>query len=636
MWQQYKRWSALLALTATLIFGLAAAPAALAGLANHEPAYSDIDACNQGEADNPAHHHDHAAERAIAAIPVHWRDPQHPRGEEGESRWVRFKLLGINDFHGQLEGKTLFGRPVGGAAVLAAYLEAAGNDDTPALIVHAGDHVGASPPISALLQDEPSIEFLNLLANKYCHYAADMRPGRHEQEGHERDDDAHRAHRQARCNIVGTLGNHEFDEGSTELLRLLNGGNHANGPYLEDPYRGARYPMVSANVVDARTGKPLIAPYVIQRVRGMRVAFIGAVLKDTPTIVTPTGVAGLRFLDEADAINHYIPELKRRGVRAIVVLIHQGLYQKSYDGPTREGDPALSGAIIDIVKRLDDEVDIVVSGHSHTFTNALVPNHNGKSILLTQAFSKSTAYADIDVAIDPRSHDIVEKSARIVTTYADVPPGDHPDARVAALVAKAKARVAPLVERVIGTAAAAITRDTSAAGESALGNLIADAQRQAMGTDFAFMNPGGIRADLAAGAVTWGDLFTVQPFGNDLVKMTLTGAQVLRLLEQQWEGQDYPRLLKTAGLIYTWDANAPVGARVVEAHLPNGTPLDPAAQYSVTVNSFIAAGGDKFTVLTEGTDRVIGPVDLDALVDHIGALPQPFAATVEGRILRLN
>lgn len=576
------------------------------------------------------HDHDEDStprERAHAEKRVEWRG-----GQMADT--LKVKILSINDFHGQLSaGRRVANRPVGSAGVLASYLRNAqrGQEDN-TIIVHAGDHVGATPPSSALLQDEPAIMFLNQLANDDCRYP--KRPGRAQHES-EPDERAHRPGWRSKCNVVGTLGNHEFDEGVTELKRLLYGGNHANGPFLEDPWRGARFPYVSANVVDEKTGQPILPPYVIKKIDGMPIAFIGAVLKSTPTIVTPSGVAGLRFLDEADAINSYIPELRRKKVRAIVVLIHQGGRQSTYTGSTRPDAPAVAGDIVDIVQRLDDEVDVVVSGHYHSFTNALLNNQNGKPILVTQAFASGTAYADIDLEISRASRDVVAKSAAIITTWADEGPGLAPDKQAVALTEAAESKVAPLLNRVIGQAAADITRSQNSAGESALGNLIADAQRAAMSSDFAFMNAGGIRADIAAGEVTWGELFTVQPFGNSLVKMDLTGQQIYTLLEQQWAGQPYARILKTSGLSYTWDAAAPAGSRIVSVHR-NGVPIDPAASYTVTVNSFIADGGDNFTVLREGVNRVIGPVDLDALIAHIRALPQPFTATVEKRIKRIN
>ncbi len=575
--------------------------------------------------------------REIANIPLHWIESSDNLHSEADS-WVRFKILGLNDFHGQLStGRKVGARPVGSAAVLAAYLQAAeAQSENGALIVHAGDHVGATPPVSALLQDEPSISFLNMLANDYCEKSDDESDNESEDHNEEHDSDDEQDFDSQKCNIVGTLGNHEFDEGKIEMLRLINGGKHINGPFLEKEYAGASFPYVSANVINTATGKPLLKPYVIKRVKGIPVAFIGAVLKQTPTIVTPTGVAGLSFIDEADAINSYIPELHQQGVRSIIVTIHQGTRQRYYAGPTVTDVSAPDSAILDIVKRLDDEIDIVISGHSHSFTNALIPNANGKEILLVQAFSRGTAFDDVDIAIDPESHDIVEKSARIVTTYADTGAGLFPDMKVAAMVAKAEAAVAPLISQVIGSTLNGISRSENAAGESALGNLIADAQRSKMATDFAFMNAGGIRSDIPAGNVSWGDLFTVQPFANNLVTMKLSGEQIIRLLNQQWAGQPYPRILKISGLSYTWDNALPAANRIVEVRKNDGTLLSMTAIYSITVNSFIAAGGDNYTVLTEGTNRLIGTNDLDALIEYIGVMPQPFNTLIEGRIKRLN
>ena len=568
--------------------------------------------------------------RSEAARRVEWEQ----EGTRGAPR-VAVKILGINDFHGQLSaGKLVSRRPVGSAGVLAAYLRsasAAAPEST--LLVHAGDHVGASPASSALLQDEPAISFLNQLANRHCReLEAEDRGG---VGGAEEEDDRFEGWMDPRCNVAGAVGNHEFDEGIAELRRLLGGGNHAKGPFLENPWRGARYPTLAANVVDATTGKPVLPPYVVKRVGGVPIAFVGVVLKETPTIVTPTGVAGLRFLDEADAVNAYVPVLQRRGVRAIVVLIHQGGSQRSFTGAT---DPAgvVSGAIVDIVKRLDDEVDLVVSGHTHSFTNAILQNQHGKSVLVTQSFSAGTAYADIDLEIDRETRDVVKKSASIVTTWADAGPGLTPDPAAAALTAAAEARVAPLVNQVIGTATTTLPAAGGPSGESSLGDLIADAQRAAVpGADLAFMNPGGVRADLAAGPVTWGNLFAIQPFGNSLVALTLTGDQVRQLLEQQWQGQPFPRILHVSGLSYTWDAASPVGSRVVEIR-KGGALLDLAASYRVVVNNFMAAGGDNFTVLVSGGNPVGGAQDIDALIAWVKSLPQPFGAPDGGRITRLH
>ena len=559
--------------------------------------------------------------RAHASRPVRWRRPYPPA-----SGVVAARLLGINDFHGRLaEGLLVSSRPVGGAAVLASYLKAAGEGfEGRSLIVHAGDLVGASPPSSALLQDEPTIAFMNLLANRHCRGAAQHSP---------------------RCNIVGTPGNHEFDEGADELLRLVYGGEHESGPFLEDPYPGARFPYVSANVVHADGGS-LLPSSVVVLLGGVRVGVIGAVLKETPSIVTPTGVAGLEFLDEATAINAAVAELRARGIEAIVVTIHQGAPQApASDGAT---DPAatLGAPISGIVEALDDAVDVVISGHSHSFSNALVKNRNGVDILVTQAFSNGTAFGQIDLELDRASGDVASKTARIVSTFSDQAPGDARDPEVQALVDAATAAVAPLVNEVVARIGADITRAQNEAGESALGDLIADSQRAALGTDFAFMNPGGIRADLSFaadptnaadldGSATWGELFTIQPFGNSLVSMELTGEQIIELLEQQWLGQTSPRMLQVSGLTYTWDAAAPDGEKIVDVSR-DGAALDPSATYTVTVNNFIAAGGDSFTVLTSGANQLGGPLDLDALIEFLATQPSPVAPPALARITRLN
>jgi 5'-nucleotidase len=531
---------------------------------------------------------------------------------------LHVKLLGFNDFHGQLDlGRKVGTRPVGGASVLVSYLRAAqaGIEDQ-TFIVHAGDEVGASPPDSALLQDEPSIQVLNLLANSSCSYTDKLNPA---------------------CNLVGTLGNHEFDEGRVELLRLLDGGNFPTGPFLEDPYRGARFPYVSANVVDQTTGQPLIQPLVVKQTHGVPVAFIGSVLKGTPTIVTPTGVAGLNFLDEADAINSYVPGLKAMGVHTIVVTIHQGGFQTSYNGPTDPTRTLSSGPeILDIVSRLDDEIDVVISGHTHAFTNALIPNAHGKPILVTQAFSFSTAYDDVDLLIDPVSKDVVSKTAQIVTTFGDAGPGLTPAADAQAITNAAFSRVAPLITQVFGFANTVFTRTENAAGESTLGDLIADAQAEATGTQLAFMNAGGIRADLDAGDITYNDLFTIQPFGNTMVTMSLTGGQIYQVLEQQFPGafgQTVQRIMKTSGFHYTWDSTKPAGSKIVEVDI-GGVPIDLNATYAVTCNNFMATGGDGFTTFTLGTNQVGGPIDLDVLIEYVKH-HTPFTAGTLDRITRL-
>jgi 2',3'-cyclic-nucleotide 2'-phosphodiesterase (5'-nucleotidase family) len=507
------RFLACLGATATLVLVGLARPAAATAADDH------LGCVHQDE-------YDGQPLRRLAEKIVAWHEARLPPASDPR-KWQKVQLLGINDFHGALSPRKLGTADVGGAAYLAAYLKkAAAEAAGPTFVVHAGDHVGASPPNSALLQDEPSVSFLNLVGNSYCGYWRRLDP---------------------RCNLVGTPGNHEFDEGKGELLRLIHGGNHPKGPFLEPTWRGATFPYVSANVVDARTRLPILPPFVIKQVSNrVNVAFVGAVLKGTPSIVTPAGVAGLQFLDEAEAINRTIPFIKALGVKAIVVTIHEGGFQTNNTGGAGGPDPA-----------------------------------------------------------------------------------------VAALVAAADGRVAPVVNQVVAQTTAPLTRGQNAAGESALGNLIADAQRWKMGTDFAFMNPGGVRADVDAGPVTWGDLFAVQPFANDLVTMKLTGQQVLDLLAQQFA---VGRILQVSGLRFSWRdgdgaGNGPLlGALMGVTGGGGGAAIDPAASYTVTVNSFLAGGGDNFTVLRDGADRVVGPVDLDALVEYVQQLAQPIGAGIEGRV----
>jgi 5'-nucleotidase len=524
---------------------------------------------------------------------------------------VRVRVLGLNDFHGQLEpGRTFMERPVGSAPVLAAYLRAsAAAFSGPTLIVHAGDWVGASPPSSALLQDEPSIGWLNLLANASCSYARRDHP---------------------RCNLAAAPGNHEFDEGVAELLRLVRGGRSPRGAFLEQPYRGARFPYVCANVLERDSERSLLPPYVIKQVGSLRLAIIGAVTEDTPNLVVKSGVRGVRFTDAAAAVNRQVKVLKAQGIEAILVSVHKGGAQEPYAGPTRPDAPGPREGIVDFIQRLDSAVDVVVSGHAHAFTNALMRNAAGHAILVTQAASAGTAFAEIDLALDPASGDVIEKSASILPTWADAGPGLEPAPDVAALVERAKARVAALTSRVVAHLPEALSDAPNAAGESALGNLVADAQRAAMHADVALMNQGGIRTGLPGGKQSWGALFAVQPFGNTLVAMDLSGAQLRRALEQQWRDTP-PRLLHVSGLRYTWDPARAPGERVVSVEI-GGRALADEARYRVVVNSFLAEGGSGFAVFGEGTRRKDGPVDLDALVTYLRAHDGKLAPRPDGRV----
>lgn len=498
-----------------------------------------------------------------------------------KNKHINLQILSINDFHGQIDkvGK-VNNKATGSAEYLAAHLKQRESENKNTFLVHAGDIVGASSPASALLQDEPTIEILNELGFD-----------------------------------LGTLGNHEFDEGLTELKRMIDGGTHPNTGYFE----GANFPYVVANVLDKKTEQPILPPYAVKVVNGVKVGFIGVVTKTTPSVVTPDGVKDVIFTDEAEAVNRQVKELKKRNVEAIMVLAHEGGVQDRTTGQ-------ITGPIADMVQKFDPEVDVVFAGHSHTYLNGFV---DGK--LVVQAGSYGSAFADVDLVIDKKTRDVVKKSAEVVYTYHE---GITPDARTHEIVESAKAKVAPIISREVGQSAGTITRSENAAGESALGNFIADAQRWKMNTDFSFMNPGGIRADMPAGKVTWGDLFTIQPFNNDLVSMKLTGEQVKKALNQQFQDPNRVRILQISGLTYKWDVSRPASDRVYDLKKADGTPIDSTETYSVTVNSFMASGGDAFTTFAEGTDRVVGPTDLDGLVEYVKQLPQPFDAKIEGRIIK--
>lgn len=514
---------------------------------------------------------------------AHWNQQYHGHVEERmEEPYRQIQLLGINDFHGQLNvTRQVNGRPAGRADYLAAYLRKRAAENKNTLLLHAGDMIGASPPVSALLRDEPTIEFLNTLGFD-----------------------------------IGTIGNHEFDRGSDELLRLLKGSR----PSASKDYSGSHFPWIAANVINQKSGKPFLPPYKIKYISGIPIGFIGVIMRETPAITAPDSVKGLIFTDEAEAINKYARELKKQGVRAIVVLAH-------VPGESRPNGQQASGQLIDLAHLVDDEVDVIFGGHSHTYLNSVV---DGK--LLVQAFSYGTAFSDVDIEIDPQSKDIVRKHAEIVTVYQD-----HigPASDITRMIEGYERKVESAVNRFIGTAAVPITAKQNRTGESALGNLIADSQRAAMNTDFAFTNPEGIRADIDAGRVTWGNLFGVLPFSNQLVKMNMTGSQIRDVLNQQWQ-PNITRILQISGLTYTWDDSRPRGEKVIDIYLPNGTKLEPDKIYSVTVNTYLANGGDSFSEFRNGINRETGPKDTDALEKYIQQLPQPFSYAIDGRIKRMN
>ncbi|MGG1675301.1 bifunctional metallophosphatase/5'-nucleotidase [Neobacillus sp. NRS-1170] len=504
-----------------------------------------------------------------------------PKPPASNNKFKQIQLLGINDLHGQLNvTRKVNGKPAGRVDYLAAYLKQRAAENKNTLFVQAGDMVGASPPVSALLQDEPTIEILNKLGFD-----------------------------------IGTVGNHEFDEGVKELLRLINGGTHPK----TGNFAGSNFPWIVANVIDEKTGKTILPPYKVLKVDGMSIGFIGVVTTETPSVVVPSGVAGLKFTDEVEAINRNVAELKKQGVKSIIVLAHN----PGSSGPNGENP---TGQLVDIANRVDDEVDIIFGGHNHAYMNATIDNK-----LVVQSYSYGTAFSDVDIEIDPKTKDIVSKRAEIVTTFQE---GTKPDPEIKQIIEGYEAKIAPIVNRVVWSTSVPLTALQDGNGESVLGDLIADAQRSAMGTQFAFMNPGGIRADIDAGDITWGEVYTVQPFNNELVKMTMTGQQIRDLLEQQWGTKT--TMLQISGLTYSWDPNKPIGQRVVSMKLPDGTVLDPNTPYTVTANIFLSGGGDGFTVFTKAQNKEVGPLDLDALVNYISAQPKPFTYNIQNRIQKVQ
>ncbi len=380
---------------------------------------------------------------------------------------------------------------------------------------------------------------------------------------------------------------------------------------------------------------PILPPYTVRNVSGVPVAFIGADDKTTPDLTNAANVEGVSFLDEADSINRYIPEIQEKGIHAIVVLLHDGGNQTPYDGPTQENETVNSGAVTGIISRLDPDVDVVLSAHTHEFTNAYLPNAGGNPVLVTQAYMYSRGYADVDLTINRTSEEIVEKSAQIVPAYADQPPGTSPDPAATALLATAQNAVAPVENRMIGMAAQNITRGENRAGESAMGDLVADGERAAMKTDVGFETSGDLQADLSEGTITWNDLYAVQPAAGTVMSMTLSGVQIRQALEQQWQEPLPKNNLMVSGLVYTYDAAQPAGSKVTSVTI-HGVPLNLGTNYSVSTVGYLAMGGDGYTTFMEGQNMTYGPSDVDALVSYVGSLPQPVNVTVDGRIQRIN
>jgi 5'-nucleotidase len=596
---------------------------------------------------------------------------------------ITVRIIGFNDYHGNLQTPGTFGanttvpvaqRPaVGGAEYLAAYVAKLKAENPYNVVVGAGDFIGASPLISALFYDEPSIETLNRIGLEF-----------------------------------NAVGNHEFDKGSAELLRLQNGGCKAVNGVIDAnscrgaevgtpvPFEGAKFQWLSANVVNKSTGRTLLPAYGVKmfkaRAPNVKVGFIGMTLKGTPGIVTPTGVAGLDFLDEASTVNALIPRLKDEGVRAVVVLVHQGGFQNGANnandingclGDLKNTDGSDS-EIRRIVAGLDDAVDLVISGHTHAAYNCStntvdvttgsppkytqrstgLPNKAGRLVPVVSSSAFGRVLSSIDVTIDPTTKDVVAVNAENVLVDRTDPVASGwvtANPQVAGIVSGYNLLQAPLAGQVIGTISEPLPNTSDVNGSMPAGDLIADAQLQATqpaglgGAVMAFMNPGGVRSPgfAFAGAtypynITYGNAFTVQPFGNSLVTMTLTAQQLKNLLEQQFVGclgQGTQRILQVSnGIKYKWSATAPACAKIQELSL---TPTDvsavppvvtgtteqiitsgalvvpPTKTYRITVNNFLATGGDGFSVLVGGTNQLGGAQDIDALVSYLNGYKAP-------------
>ncbi|RKT52020.1 bifunctional metallophosphatase/5'-nucleotidase [Saccharothrix australiensis] len=540
------------------------------------------------------------------------------QADDRSARTVDVRLIGINDLHGNIEppsgssGRvTLPGGTqveAGGAAYNATHIRNLQAQARNSVIVGQGDLIGASPIVSALFHDEPTVEVLN------------------------------------RVGMDATAaGNHEFDEGYRELLRVQAGGCHpVDGCQFRESFDGARFPILGANVTLARSGLPALPPFWVEFRDGVPIGFIGMPLKDVPILVDPNGIKDLRFGDEIAAADRYADLLHRMGVKAIVLLVHQG-DNTSGGGPddcrTVPGGP---GRLI--AEKVSPKIDAVFSGHSHQQYNCTVTDPAGNPRPFIEGLAFGRELSVVDLKIDRRTRDVV-RSATVARNHV-VTRDVAPDPAIQSVVDLAKAKSGPIANRPVGSVAADVLRAQNGAGESALGNLIADAQLAATtghGAVLALMNPGGVRADLTHasspagegdGVVTYGEAFTVQPFGNILQTVTLTGAQVKAALEQQWQvvngAQRQIVLQPSAGLTYTWSASAPIGSKVSDVVL-NGTPLDPAASYRVTINSFLQGGGDGFSAFTGGTDITGGGIDLDAFSAYLAAHPNT-APPALGRI----
>jgi 5'-nucleotidase len=545
---------------------------------------------------------------ALALSPVSTSSASAKPGKPPAPKTVDVRLISVNDFHGNLEPPTgSSGRvtlsdgttvDAGGAAYLATHVLNARAAVTNSFVVAAGDLIGASPLTSALFHDEPSIKFFNYIGL-----------------------------------TASSAGNHEFDEGYKELLRIQLGGCHpVDGCQFEPTYRGSSFPFLGANVTFKKNGLPALLPFTIKVSGGIPIGIIGVPLEGTPDIVSPEGIKDLAFGDEVTAINRTAKILDRLGVKSQIVLLHQGDNVLAGAGPN-DCKVAPGGLGTQIATQVSPMVDAVFSGHSHQGYNCVVTDPAGNPRPLTQGSSFGRLMTVVDLKIDTKTRDVV-RSATVANNEV-VTRNVAPDPGAQAIVDAAKVKAAAVGNRQVGTIVADIVRTAGPSGESPMGDLIADAQL-AISPDavVALMNPGGVRGDLTYGSspagegdgvVTYAEAFTVQPFGNVMQTVSFSGAQLDAILEQQWilqaNGTELVRILQpSSSLHYDRSLSAPIGSRVSNITI-NGVPVDPAASYRVTANNFLIGGGDGFSTFTVGTGLVGGPDDLEALIAYLTSHP---------------
>lgn len=542
-----------------------------------------------------------------------------------ETGTVPVQLLGINDFHGALSTTGSFSDDAGNkisntgtAALLAGYLNQAekafadANPGAQTLRVQSGDMVGASPANSGLLQDEPTIKVLNEMNFS-----------------------------------VGTLGNHEFDEGLAEFNRIMTGGSPTSDPYgiLKDyPREASKTDLVVGNVVKKGTEEIPYGwqPYTIKEVgtdKKVKIGFIGVVTTEIPNLVLKDHYQDYDFLDEAETIAYYADELQEKGVNAIVVLAHVPSTSKAN---TVSGEAA---EILEKVNTIDPQnsVDVLLAGHNHQYTNGLV----GKTRVV-QSTSQGKGYADVRGHIDVETQDFTEApSAEIVPVVSEGDNVPAADEKTAAIVADADNRVEAVTSKKIGTAkkAEAITVDGNEFDESPLGNLIADGQvamaiAKGHDVDFAITNHGGIRADLVVednGEITWGAAQATQPFGNIMQIVEMTGAQIEQVLNEQYDdGEGKNFLLQVAGLSYTYKKNDDKiqTKKVVEIKDSKGDLVKADQTYKLVINDFLYGGGDGFVGFTQAKLVDAMQTDTETFIGYIEskeAAGELIEAGIQGR-----